>query len=235
MNMFYQQQLYHAAKPQVVILKVSRHRMINFNYLVVDPLSKKAVIVDPAWEMDTIESAITKAGVELAGVLLTHSHGDHTHLGQTVADKYDCPVWMSAIEIDYSGYQANNLMPIDESPIMVGNMKVQPVLTPGHTPGSICYFIGKNIFTGDVLFAEGCGLCPDVAAANDMYFSLERLKALATPDTQVFPGHSYGKVPGQYFASLLTENIYLQFPDKNSFAAFRLRKMRNKNTIFNFK
>ncbi|RRS10443.1 MBL fold metallo-hydrolase [Pseudoalteromonas sp. J010] len=235
MSMSYQEQVRAATKPQVIMLKVSHHRMINFNYLVVDPVSRLAVIVDPAWELDKINAAIHQAGVDLVGVLLTHSHGDHTHLAQTVAQSYHCPIWMSQREIEYAGYHAAQLIPIDESPLLVGNMKIQPVLTPGHTPGSTCYLIDKNIFTGDVLFAEGCGLCPDIVAAHDMYSSLERLKAIMAMDTRVFPGHSYGKVPGQYFSTLLKENIYLQFPDKSSFAAFRLRKRQSSARVFDFK
>jgi hydroxyacylglutathione hydrolase len=91
--------------------------------------------------------------------------------------------------------------------------------------------IGENLFSGDVLFAEGCGLCPDVESAHRMFESLEFLKSALTPRTRVYPGHSYGKYPGRPFAELLQDNIYLQIPDKHQFAAFRLRKMRIANVF----
>ena len=84
--------------------------------------------------------------------------------------------------------------------------------------------IGNNLFTGDVLFAEGCGICMDVPSAFAMYDSLERLKRRLHPDTHIFPGHTYVRPPGQKFSEVLRCNMYLQFNDRESFAAYRLRK-----------
>ena len=116
---------------------------------------------------------------------------------------------------------------------MIGQMIIEPIFTPGHTPGSMCYLIGENLFTGDVLFAEGCGMCPDLEAAHAMYDSLEQLKRLG-PQTRVFPGHSYGQPPGRTMAQLRRENLYLQFSDKDSFTAFRLRSGQDKAKMLKF-
>lgn len=205
------------------MLKVSNGKMKNNNYLVLDPTSHQAVVVDPAWEMDKLEQALAGARATLSGVLLTHSHFDHTHLARQVADFYNCPIWMSQREIATSGFSARQLIGIDESPWWVGSMEIQPILTPGHTPGCVCYLIGDNLFTGDVLFAEGCGLCADVAAAFQMFHSLELLKARVPPQTHVFPGHTYLRPPGQKFSEVLRFNVYLHFTDEESFAAYRLR------------
>jgi hydroxyacylglutathione hydrolase len=126
------------------------------------------------------------------------------------------------------------LVGIDTSPWAVGQMLIEPIFTPGHTPGSTCYLIGENLFTGDVLFAEGCGMCPDTEAAHAMFASLEHLKTRLKPQTRIFPGHSYGKPPGQILSQLLRDNIYLQFSDKDSFAAFRLRSGQNEAKMFSF-
>lgn len=220
--------------PHVTILEVSHLFMKNFNYLVIDPDSHQAVIIDPAWQMEKIEQAMMSAQVILAGILITHTHHDHINLAKPLAEKYNCPIWMSNEEIAVSGFSARQLVGIDITPWSIGEMQIQPILTPGHTPGCICYLIGDNLFTGDVLFAEGCGICPDVKAAHEMFTSLEHLKNRLSPHTRIFPGHSYGKPPGQIFSQLLRDNIYLQFPDKNSFAAFRLRSGQNKLKMFNF-
>jgi hydroxyacylglutathione hydrolase len=224
----------HGAVPHVIVLRMTHGAMTNYNYLVVDPGSKQAVIVDPAWEIDTIDRTLAAEGAELRGILLTHSHHDHIDLAAPLAEKYGCPIWMSNAEIVASGFSAKQLIGINESPWTVGQLLIEPIFTPGHTAGSTCYRIGENLFTGDVLFAEGCGLCPDTEAAYAMFASLERLKARLTPRTRVFPGHSYGVLPGQVMAQVQQDNIYLQFTDKESFAAFRLRRGQDRARLFRF-
>ncbi|MES2824530.1 MAG: MBL fold metallo-hydrolase [Pseudomonadota bacterium] len=220
--------------PYVVVLEMMYQFIKNYNYLVVDPLSRQAVIIDPAWQMEKVDQALNDSQASLSGILITHSHPDHIHLAKALATKYDCPIWMSKTEIAVSGFNAPQLIGIDETPWFVGKMLIQPISTPGHTAGCICYRIGDNLFTGDVLFAEGCGICPDVEAAHAMFTSLEHLKTGLKPQTRIFPGHSYGKLPGQLFSQLLQDNIYLQFTDKHSFARFRLRSGQNKAKMFNF-
>ena len=113
-------------------------------------------------------------------------------------------------------------------------MIIEPIFTPGHTPGCMCYLIGGNLFTGDVLFTEGCGMCSDLEAAHAMFASLQDLKTRIKPHTRIFPGHSYGEQPGQTLSQLLKDNIYLQFSNKESFAAFRLRSGQNIAKMFSF-
>lgn len=220
--------------PQVIMLKMCYQSMKNYSYLVMDPGSRQAVIVDPAWEMDKIDQALRDTQTRLSGVLVTHSHPDHIHLAEPIAAKYDCPIWMSKEEIAASGFNARQLVAIDINPWAVGQMLIEAIFTPGHTPGCICYLIGDNLFTGDVLFAEGCGICPDIQAAHVMFASLENLKTRLRPQMRIFPGHSYGKPPGQIVSQLLRENIYLQFSDKHSFAAFRLRSGQDIAKMFSF-
>jgi hydroxyacylglutathione hydrolase len=220
--------------PRVSVLDVRRQEMKNYNYLVVDPESLQAVIVDPAWELDKIEQAIADAGATLTGILLTHSHHDHINLSKPLAEKYGCPMWMSKAEIAASRFTADRLVPIETEPWNVGGLLIEPIFTPGHTAGSTCYRIGENLFTGDVLFSEGCGLCSDTAAAHAMFDSLEQLKTRITPQTRVFPGHSYGVPPGRTMAELRRDNIYLQFSNKESFAAFRLRSGQDRARLFTF-
>ncbi len=224
----------HELIPRVIVLDVRHESMKNFSYLVVDPGSLQAVIVDPAWEIDKIDRALADTKATLRGILVTHSHPDHIDLAKPLAEKYDCPIWMSKAEIVASGFSARQLAGIDMRPWPVGQMLIEPIFTPGHTPGCMCYLIGENLFTGDVLFAEGCGICPDTQAAYAMFASLDQLKTRLEPHTRIFPGHSYGQPPGRPMSQLRRENIYLQFSDKESFAAFRLRSGQDRARLFKF-
>jgi hydroxyacylglutathione hydrolase len=214
-------------EPQVVTLHTRNWFMQNYTYLVVDPATDQAVIVDPAWEIKKITGAVTDARATVRGILVTHSHFDHVRLARPLSAIYDCPIWMSTVEIADSGFRARRLVGIGAEAWTVGRMLIEPILTPGHTPGSTCYLIGSDLFTGDVLFAEGCGWCHDTPAAHAMFTSLEHLKTRLAPDTRVFSGHSYGAPPGQPMSRLRRSNIYLQFPTKESFAAYRLRRRQS--------
>ncbi len=220
--------------PEVLLIKVSRQIMKNNNYLIVDPVSRQSVIVDPAWEMEKIQAAVADSESKLSGILITHTHFDHIDLAKPMADFYRCPIWMSRQAIQTSRVEARQLVAIDEQAWQVGAMRIQPILTPGHTPGCTCYLIGKNVFSGDVLFAEGCGLCKSESAAHQMFDSLERLKTQLEPDTRIFPGHTYMRPPGQTYSEVLSSNMYLHFRDKESFAAFRLRKGQSERKLFDF-
>lgn len=225
----------HGETPRVVPLRTARGVMRNFNYLVIDPRSRGAVLIDPSWQIEVIEEALAREAGTVEGILVTHSHPDHIDLAQTLARRHACPIWMSQAEIDFSGFQAPQLVPIDEGQIELSGLTIDALLTPGHTPGCVCYRIADNLFTGDVLFAEGCGICPDLEAAKQMYFSLQRLLRELPAHTKVYPGHSFGLEPGQSLSRLRRENIYLSFSNEHDFAAFRCRSGQQRSRLFDFR
>lgn len=208
-------------------MKVTNGLMENYNYLIVDPKSNQSVIIDPAWEIDKIDKAIADSGSKLSAVLLTHTHPDHADLASEVAYQYDVPIWVSQEEIDWSGFHDDRIVLLDETPFIIGQMFIQPIFTPGHTPGGYCFLIADNLFTGDTLFAEGCGICDDDESARVLFESLQQLKVQLSPDTKIFPGHCYGKAPGQLFSHLCRYNIYLQFSNPNHFASYLMRGKQN--------
>jgi hydroxyacylglutathione hydrolase len=223
-----------SASTEVRLIRVARGPMKNNNYLVVDPAGRQAVLVDPAWDADAIGAALDGAGAALSGILITHGHPDHTDLAKPLAERHGCPIWMPRREIAAFRFAAPTLVPVDDAPWSVGALRIEPIRTPGHTPGCTCYLIGDALFTGDVLFAEGCGICPDETAAHQMFDSLERLKARLAPHTRIFPGHTYGLPPGQRFDNVMKHNMYLHFPDRDAFAAFRLRKGQTMRQLLAF-
>lgn len=215
-------------------MKVTRFLLKNYCYLIVHSKTKDAVLIDPAWEMAKIEEQLKINDANLKAILLTHHHFDHVHLAESFARKYQVPVRMSKIEIEAYGFSCSNLVPIEHSdPLVFGKLSLQPFFTPGHTKGAICYFIDDNLFTGDTLFIEGCGICTGKGACpSQMFDSLSYLKNTLPPTTRIYPGHSFGREPGQPFYDLLENNIYLHFTNRDQFIAFRMRP--NQKGAFGF-
>nr|ASA76634.1 putative hydrolase [Pyxidicoccus sp. MCy9557] len=199
--------------------------VVNYSYLVIHRATGQALIVDPAWELDTIEGALRSADATLEGVLLTHSHFDHVNLVAPLVARHGADVWMSREELQFYRFSCPNLRAIDsEEPFTVAGMHVTPVLTPGHSRGSTCFFVGDNLFCGDTLFTEGCGACiGEGANPLEMFQSLQRLKARCGPGVRVFPGHSFGEPVGKTFELVRQNNIYLQLESYEPFHSLRMR------------
>lgn len=220
---------------KVHALHVTNNLFLNYCYLVTDSDTDSAILIDPAWEQAKIEEKLAACNVTLSAILLTHHHLDHVHLASPLAEKYQVPVYMSRVEIDFYEYQCTNLIAIEDfKTFNSAGIIINPIFTPGHTKGSTSYLIGNNLFCGDTLFIEGCGLCEGKGAdAGTMFDSLQLLKNRIAPETYIYPGHSYGKPVGRPFADLLINNIYLNFNNKEAFVAFRMRP--HQRNLFDFK
>lgn len=212
----------------VTALKVSRGRFINNNYMVLNRRTGQALLIDPAWELDTVENALRDANATLTGILITHAHADHIDLADTLANRHGCPVWISRKEAESSGFSIPALRTFDECAWEAAGLLIRPIITPGHTLGSTCFWIDRHVFTGDTLFIEGCGLCPDDAAAAKLYSSIERLKAMLPGGVRIYPGHSYVQPPGLTFEQLFHYNVYLSFNSAEVFTKFRMRRGQSK-------
>ncbi|WP_139309748.1 MBL fold metallo-hydrolase [Teredinibacter haidensis] len=209
--------------------------MKNNNYIIADSVSKVAVIVDPAWEQVLLENHFRQLGLNLVGILITHSHFYHINLAGSMASKHDCPIWMSSNEIAVSCFQSEHLVSIDETKWSVGNIIIESILIPGYTEGCVSFLIDSWLFCWDVLFNEGVGICPSNDDAFAMYESLQKLNHRLKHDTQVFLRHTHVKSPEQAFAYIQRVNIYLQFNSAKDFVAFRMRNTQNLSKILNFK
>lgn len=219
----------------VTVLRVKYLLIINYCYLVIDSSTKSAILVDPAWESKKIEKTLAETSANLVGVLITHHHFDHINLANFFAKKYDVPVFLSQIEIDFYSVKCTNLHPIVTFvPFTLKQLSITPFLTPGHTKGGTSYLLGNNFFCGDTLFIEGCGICTgkggDPAALFD---TLQHIKTDLAPNTLIYPGHSYGDPVGQPFSYVCEKNVYLMIKNKNKFIDFRMRPKQSH--LFKFK
>lgn len=218
----------------VYTFRTFRYNYINYSYLVVDKQTLFAFLVDPSWDIDPFVSLIKLLKCKLQMVLITHSHYDHINLIDQLIRLYDIPIYMSRIESEYYNFSCRNLCKIeDKELIKIGNLFINCIHTPGHTQGSMCFYIFGSLFTGDTLFAEGCGLCNfEGGSASQMYESLKKIKQMIPESTLIYPGHSFGISVGQPFQRILSENIYYLIKDKAQFVNFRMRKNQKSNLDF---
>lgn len=219
----------------VYIIRTSCCNIVNYCYILINNNSKEVLLVDPAWNFASIKRALNNIKGNVKYVLLTHAHFDHTNLTDKIVKEYNAQVFMSDIEIrDYS-FHCKNLNQIrDNDCIYLGNTKVDCILTPGHTSGSMCFYTDGYLFTGDTVFIEGCGICSTPGgSAEEMYHSIKRLISIIPEDTLIYPAHSYGKQVGYNMAYLLQNNIYFNIHNINQFVKFRMRK--GQHGLFDFK
>jgi glyoxylase-like metal-dependent hydrolase (beta-lactamase superfamily II) len=177
--------------------------MQNFVYLIGDPATRQCVVVDPAWEIDTILETVERDGMELGGALVTHTHQDHVggHLFghdipgiEQLLAHARVKVYVHRAEREFLRGMGSDLVPVDGGDTLpVGRHALTFLHTPGHTPGSQCFLVDGRLISGDTLFIQSCGRT-DLPGSDpgEMYLSLtQRLGAL--PDaTVVYPGHNYG-------------------------------------------
>ncbi|MGN9863626.1 MBL fold metallo-hydrolase [Bacillus swezeyi] len=220
---------------EVHTIKTFHHGWSNYCYIIVDIVSRSAIVVDPSWELSKITDKLSGLEVDLSAILLTHSHYDHVNLVEPLSKVFNPHVYMSKKEIDFYQFRCRNLIALnDRQTISIGITKALCLLTPGHTAGGMCYLFSDSVFTGDTVFTEGCGICEGHgSSAEDMFESIQRVKSEVPSEVRVYPGHSFGKTPGHTMDELLKHNIYFQIDKKEHFVKFRNRK--NQKGIFDFK
>ena len=181
--------------------------MQNFVYLIGDPATRDCVVVDPAWEIDTIVSTAAADGFTISGALVTHTHQDHVGGSleswgmpgripgvEELLARVPARVYVHKAERQFLKGFGSDVRPVDNHDrLQVGGLTVTFLHTPGHTPGSQCFLVEGRLVSGDTLFINSCGRT-DLPGSDptEMYYSLtQRLSAL--PDeTVLLPGHNYG-------------------------------------------
>jgi glyoxylase-like metal-dependent hydrolase (beta-lactamase superfamily II) len=94
--------------------------------------------------------------------------------------------------------------------LQVGMMEIHVIHTPGHTPGSVCFLVEGNLFTGDTLFVGAVGRTDLVGASLDTLLGSLEQKLLPLPkETVVWPGHDYGETPFSTLGREMEENPYI--------------------------
>jgi glyoxylase-like metal-dependent hydrolase (beta-lactamase superfamily II) len=169
--------------------------------------SDRALIVDPGDESDKLLQAIDELGVELDGILLTHTHFDHVGAVAPVAEATGAEVWVPEVEKPvladimsfvpwpgfgpYESYDAEHTLSGGEKLDLAG-FEIDVIFTPGHSPGHVTFSIPDEevVFSGDVLFQGSVGRTD--LPGGDWPTLLESIRTLVEnlhEDTAVHPGH----------------------------------------------
>jgi sulfur dioxygenase len=161
----------------------------TYTYVVADPESGAAAIIDPVIEMVERDlSLLRDLGVSLKYVLDTHVHADHVtgagelrrHTGAKigVSAAYD----LACVDLHLN----------DGQELSLGAHRIRVLHTPGHTSGCLSYVIGNRVFTGDALLIRGCGRTDFQEGSAARLYDSVRTKLFSLPgETEVFPGHDY--------------------------------------------
>lgn len=194
------------------------------SYLVADPQSRKALVIDPVLDYDhksgqvdttSVEKILaeaTRRGLTIEWALETHAHADHLSgapfikgrtgarigIGEHIKEVQAIfrPVF-NATDLKTDGSDFDHLF-ADGERFVVGGLEVEVLFTPGHTPADVSYRIGDAVFVGDTLFMPDYGTARADFPGGDahrLFRSIQRLLALP-PETRLFMCHDY-KAPGR--------------------------------------
>lgn len=172
-------------------------------YIITDKITNESIIIDPGNSFKDIVKYINNNKFRPIAILNTHSHPDHIVAGYDLQQEYSIPLKMHKDEESIISHLSGmaqmigltdfnipkNISFFDESLLNIGSFKISVLHTPGHSPGSACFLINNNLFSGDTLFAGSIGRVDlPGGSQTDMQNSLGKLVKLP-PETQVFPGH----------------------------------------------
>ena len=175
-------------------------------YLLGDPASGEAAVIDPGWDAPAVLAAAERASLHIQTILLTHAHFDHIGGVASVLEATGAPLALHPLDLPLlrvqGGAQSFGFeMPACPDPsvelqagqiIEVGALRLETLFTPGHTPGHVSFYERQAglLFDGDVLFQGSIGRTDFAGGDLETLMRSIREQLLALPDeTIVYPGH----------------------------------------------
>ena len=177
-------------------------------YLIYDDESTERLgfIIDPGGQENKIDKLIKENNINLQFILNTHCHIDHVAMINYFKKKYDIPLYANEDEqpiidtlkeqADYLGFDIAENITIDKKlkeneNINIGNINIQSIFTPGHSPGSTSYLVNNNLlFSGDTLFRQTIGRTDLFGGDFDKIIeSIKNKLFKLNDDIIVYPGH----------------------------------------------
>ena len=208
--------------------------MQNYVYLIGDPTTRDAAVVDAAWDIDTILRVAEADGYRITKNLVTHFHPDHLggdlmgHQIRGAAEllaRVEAKPHIHKAEVPFvqriAGLSGSDVVPVEAGDtVSIGAIPVTFLHTPGHTPGSQCFRVGDALVSGDTLFIGSCGRV-DLPGSNpeDMYHSLVDVLGALPDETILLPGHNYADRPRSTIGDEKRTNAMMRFRNLKDFLA----------------
>jgi glyoxylase-like metal-dependent hydrolase (beta-lactamase superfamily II) len=199
--------------------------MAVFCYIVGCEQTREGVLIDPAGSEEVILRRLNQVNLRPLYIINTHGHADHTCGNQILTDRtgarivmheadaklFDLPsAKLMAGQMGFRPSPPTDLKVRDGDRIQFGNEFLEVLHTPGHTPGSMCLYGKKNLFTGDTLFVGAVGRTDLPGGSFDVLLHSLQHKIMPLPDdTIVWPGHDYGETPTSTVGREKKTNPYL--------------------------
>lgn len=174
-------------------------------YLLICEETSKAAVVDPGADAEVILQAVEAAGCDVSLIINTHGHFDHIGANQRIKDATGAELLIHSDDVpllSQAGLHASVYgLSVESSPqpdrllaegdlLKIGNLEVEIIHVPGHSPGSVCLKVENSLIVGDVLFAESVGRTDLPGGDHQLLINGIREKLLVLPDgTVVHPGH----------------------------------------------
>lgn len=179
----------------------------NYIYLIHDAISGETAAVDPALAPPVL-MMLQEKNWRLSYIFNTHHHSDHVGGNLEIKRHTGCKI--IAGEYDRNRIPGIDVTTKEGDVVRLGEHKANIFFIPGHTLGHIAYYFAEDklLFSGDTLFAMGCGRLFE-GTAEQMWQSLQKLKVLPQ-DTQVYCTHEYTQNNGRFALTLESDNKMLQ-------------------------
>jgi len=178
-------------------------------YLLADPVTKDACLIDPAAVPPGMKGVLQKNSFTLRFIINTHGHGDHIAANA----HFRLPVYIHSLDADFLNDAEKNLSSAfffrvtspeasrlleDGDKITLGSLGLEVMHTPGHTPGSISLKADGVVFTGDALFAGGIGRTDFPYGDEEALLkSIKKRLLVLGDDTAIYPGHGEPSTIGE--------------------------------------